>query len=116
METSFPTIEFSVFIPAVIFCYILTPIKKKVAKLHVLEAPKTGHEGDVAQPSLPQKLHSSRTNLIERQRHHMKRAPAERTAFRFVFMKTARGLELEIIVLEQTTCLFSLYTHRIINK
>jgi hypothetical protein len=23
---------------------------------------------------------------------------------------------LEIIVLEQTTCLFSLYTHRIINK
>ena len=27
------------------------------------------------------------TNLIERQRHHMKRAPAERSAFRYVFMK-----------------------------
>ena len=45
---------------------------------------------DVARPSLPQKLYSSRTNLIERQRHHMKRAPAERTAFRFVFMKCDR--------------------------
>jgi hypothetical protein len=30
--------------------------QKKVAKLHVLEAPNTGHVGDVAQPSLPQKL------------------------------------------------------------
>jgi hypothetical protein len=58
-----------------------------VAKLHVLEAPKTSHVGDVAQASFPQKLHSSRANLIERQRHHMKRAPAERSAFRYVFMK-----------------------------
>ena len=35
--------------------YLWNASKQKLAKLHVLEAPKNGHVGDVARPSLPQK-------------------------------------------------------------
>jgi len=51
--------------------YLWNASKRKVAKLHVLEAPKNGHVGDVARLPLPQKFDSSRTNLIECQKHHV---------------------------------------------
>ena len=46
------------------FLYSLITIKKKVAKMHVFEAPKYGHAGDVALLAFRQYLDSSPTNLF----------------------------------------------------
>ena len=69
------------------FAYSLKSSKKKVAKLHVFEALKNGHVGDVAQLAFREYFYSSSTNLLECQQHDVEWAGEERTAFRFVFMK-----------------------------
>ena len=58
-----------------------------MAKLPVLEAPKTGLVVDVARLPFRHFFDSDRTNFIECQHHHFKCAREDGTAFHYVFIK-----------------------------
>ena len=69
-------------------------------KLHVFEALKNGHVGDVALLAIRQYFDSRPTNLIECQQHHVECAGEERTAFLCVFIKIEQKKVAKLHVFE----------------
>jgi hypothetical protein len=67
--------------------YLLKSNKKKVAKLHVFREPKNSHVADVARLPFGQFVHSTSTNVLLSDNHHVHCAREEITAFHYVFIE-----------------------------
>jgi hypothetical protein len=73
---------------AAFFYAFIKSEQKKVAKLHVLEAPKNSLVGSVARLPFHQFFDSSCTKLNKGQWHHFECAQEERAAFLYAFIKS----------------------------